>query len=83
MATSLQKFLSSKKFFITVTSIALLVGFFLSSVLLLVLLKEALLPYFLVVFTEIAKTFTLIISVYLGVQSAIDFRSSKQNPPSE
>ena len=69
-------FLRSKKFFVTFTSIAALLGFFGVSVFILFL--TATLPTltvpFVTMFVEALKIFAVIIAFYLGLQTALDFK---------
>jgi hypothetical protein len=81
-------FLTSKKFFVVFTSIIMLIGFYIASVFILFL--TASLPIittpFVTIFVETIKIFAIIISAYLGLQAAIDFKynsSSNVNLNSE
>lgn len=69
-------FLRSKKFFMVFTSILMLLGFYGISVFILFL--TAPLPTittpFVTIFVETIKIFAIIISAYLGLQAAIDFK---------
>lgn len=69
-------FLRSKKFFMVFTSILMLLGFYCISVFILFL--TAPLPTittpFVTIFVETIKIFAIIISAYLGLQAAIDFK---------
>jgi len=81
-------FLRSKKFFIVFTSILMLLGFY--SVSVFILFLTATVPIittpFVTIFVETIKIFAIIISAYLGLQAAIDFKynsSSNVNLNSE
>lgn len=69
-------FLRSKKFFVVFTSILMLIAFYGISVFILFL--TAPLPTitspFVTIFVETIKIFAIIISAYLGLQAAIDFK---------
>lgn len=71
-----ENFLSSKKFFIVFTSIILLATFYAASVFILFLTASipVVIPAFVTIFVETIKIFAIIISAYLGLQTAIDFR---------
>jgi len=69
-------FLRSKKFFVVFTSVLMLIAFYAISVF--VLFLTAPLPTittpFVTLFVETIKIFAIIISAYLGLQAAIDFK---------
>lgn len=69
-------FFSSKKFFIVFSSIVLLMLFYLVSVGILFLTAKfpTLTDSYVIIFVESIKIFAIIISAYLGLQAAIDFR---------
>jgi hypothetical protein len=69
-------FFSSKKFFIVFSSIVLLMMFYLVSVGILFLTAKfpTLTDSYVVIFVESIKIFAIIISAYLGLQAAIDFK---------
>jgi len=74
-------FLRSKKFFVVFTSILMLILFYGISVFILFL--TAPLPTittpFVTIFVETIKIFAIIISAYLGLQAAIDFRYNTES----
>jgi hypothetical protein len=81
-------FLRSKKFFVVASSVLMLIAFYAISVFILFL--TAPLPTittpFVTLFVETIKIFAIIISAYLGLQAAIDFKynsSSNTNLNSE
>jgi hypothetical protein len=69
-------FLRSKKFFVVFTSILMLIAFY--SVSVFILFLTATVPTittpFVTIFVETIKIFAIIISAYLGLQAAIDFK---------
>jgi hypothetical protein len=69
-------FLKSKKFFVVFTSIIMLLAFYGISVFILFLTAK--IPTitfpFVTIFVETIKIFAIIISAYLGLQAAIDFK---------
>jgi len=69
-------FFSSKKFFIVFSSIVLLMVFYLVSVGILFLTAKVptITDSYVIIFVESIKIFAIIISAYLGLQAAIDFR---------
>lgn len=74
-------FLRSKKFFVVFTSILMLLAFYGVSVFILFL--TAPLPTitspFVTIFVETIKIFAIIISAYLGLQAAIDFKYNSES----
>ena len=74
-------FFSSKKFFIVFSSIALLMLFYLVSVGILFLTAKVptITDSYVIIFVESIKIFAIIISAYLGLQAAIDFRYNGAN----
>lgn len=74
-------FFSSKKFFIVFSSIVLLMVFYLVSVGILFLTAKfpTITDSYVVIFVESIKIFAIIISAYLGLQAAIDFRYNGAN----
>lgn len=74
-------FLRSKKFFVVFSSVLMLLGFFGVSVFILFL--TAPLPTittpFVTIFVETIKIFAIIISAYLGLQAAIDFKYNSES----
>lgn len=76
-------FLASKKFFVVFTSVLMLIVFYTASIF--VLFLTAPLPTitaaFVTIFVETIKILAIIISAYLGLQTAIDFKynSSSDN----
>jgi hypothetical protein len=74
-------FFSSKKFFIVFSSIVLLMVFYLVSVGILFLTAKfpTLTDSYVIIFVESIKIFAIIISAYLGLQAAIDFKYSGAN----
>jgi hypothetical protein len=73
-------FFSSKKFFIVFSSVILLMAFYLSSVGVLFLTSyfPGITESYVVIFTESIKIFAIIISVYLGLQTTIDFKYNSE-----
>lgn len=74
-------FLRSKKFFVVFTSIMMLVAFYGISVFILFLtapLPSITMP-FVTIFVETVKIFAIIISAYLGLQAAIDFKYNTES----
>jgi hypothetical protein len=71
-------FFSSKKFFIVFSSIVLLMVFYLVSVGILFLTVKfpTITDSYVIIFVESIKIFAIIISAYLGLQAAIDFKYS-------
>jgi hypothetical protein len=69
-------FFSSKKFFIVFSSIVLLMVFYLVSVgiLFLTVRFPTITDSYVIIFVESIKIFAIIISAYLGLQAAIDFK---------
>lgn len=69
-------FLRSKKFFVVFTSILMLVAFYGVSVFILFLTAPVptITAPFVTIFVETIKIFAIIISAYLGLQAAIDFK---------
>jgi hypothetical protein len=69
-------FFSSKKFFIIFSSVVLLMFFYLSSVGILFLTSyfPGITDSYVVIFVESIKIFAIIISVYLGLQTTLDFK---------
>jgi hypothetical protein len=69
-------FFSSKKFFIVFSSIVLLMLFYLVSVgiLFLTVRFPTITDSYVIIFVESIKIFAIIISAYLGLQAAIDFK---------
>jgi hypothetical protein len=69
-------FFSSKKFFIVFSSIVLLMVFYLVSVGILFLTAKfpTITDSYVIIFVESIKIFAIIISAYLGLQAAIDFK---------
>lgn len=69
-------FLASKKFFVVFTSVIMLLVFYAASIV--VLFLTAPLPTitaaFVTIFVETIKIFAIIISAYLGLQAALDFK---------
>lgn len=74
-------FFSSKKFFIVFSSIVLLMAFYLVSVGILFLTVKfpTITDSYVIIFVESIKIFAIIISAYLGLQAAIDFKYSGAN----
>ncbi len=76
-------FFSSKKFFIIFSSILLLMFFYITSVGILFLTSffPTITGSYVTIFVESIKIFAIIISVYLGLQTSLDFKyqSSSQN----
>jgi hypothetical protein len=74
-------FLRSKKFFVVFSSILMLIAFYSISVFILFL--TAPLPTittpFVTIFVETIKIFAIIISAYLGLQAAIDFKYNSES----
>lgn len=74
-------FLRSKKFFVVFSSVLMLLAFFGVSVFILFL--TAPLPTittpFVTIFVETIKIFAIIISAYLGLQAAIDFKYNSES----
>ncbi len=77
-------FLASRKFFVVFTSILMLIVFYLASIF--VLFLTAPLPTitaaFVTIFVETIKIFAIIISAYLGLQAAIDFKYNSSSDTS-
>lgn len=69
-------FLRSKKFFVVFTSVLMLVVFYGISVFILFLTAPipSITTPFVTIFVETIKIFAIIISAYLGLQAAIDFK---------
>jgi len=69
-------FLRSKKFFVVFTSILMLLAFYIASVFILFLTAPIpnITGAFVTIFVETIKIFAVIISAYLGLQAAIDFK---------
>jgi len=69
-------FLRSKKFFVVFSSILMLLGFYSVSVFILFLTAPVptITTPFVTIFVETIKIFAIIISAYLGLQAAIDFK---------
>jgi hypothetical protein len=74
-------FLRSKKFFIVFTSILMLLGFYGISVFILFLTVPApsITMPFVTIFVETIKVFAIVISAYLGLQAAIDFKYNSES----
>ena len=74
-------FLRSKKFFIVFTSILMLLGFYCVSVFILFLTAPVptITAPFVTIFVETIKVFAIVISAYLGLQAAIDFRYNSES----
>lgn len=74
-------FFSSKKFFIVFSSVILLMLFYLLSVVILFLTANypSITDSYVIIFVESIKIFAIIISAYLGLQAAIDFRYNGAN----
>lgn len=74
-------FFSSKKFFIIFSSIVLLMFFYLSSVGILFLTSyfPNITDSYVIIFVESIKIFAIIISVYLGLQTTLDFKYSSES----
>jgi hypothetical protein len=69
-------FLRSKKFFVVFTSVLMVVFFYAISVFILFLTAKVptITMPFVTIFVETIKIFAIIISAYLGLQAAIDFK---------
>lgn len=69
-------FLRSKKFFVVFSSILMLIAFYGISVFILFLTAPlpSITAPFVTIFVETVKIFAIIISAYLGLQAAIDFK---------
>jgi len=69
-------FLRSKKFFVVFSAILMLLGFYAVSVFILFLTAPVptITSPFVTIFVETIKIFAIIISAYLGLQAAIDFK---------
>jgi uncharacterized membrane protein len=69
-------FLRSKKFFVTFTAVLMLLGFYGVSVFILFLTAPVpgITAAFVTIFVETIKIFAIVISAYLGLQAAIDFK---------
>ena len=69
-------FLRSKKFFVVFTSVLMLIAFYGISVFILFLTAPVptITTPFVTIFVETIKIFAIIISAYLGLQAAIDFK---------
>jgi hypothetical protein len=69
-------FLRSKKFFVVFTSVLMLILFYTISVFILFLTAKVpvITMPFVTIFVETIKIFAIIISAYLGLQAAIDFK---------
>ena len=74
-------FLRSKKFFVVFTSILMLILFYGISVFILFLTAPlpAITTPFVTIFVETIKIFAIIISAYLGLQAAIDFKYNTES----
>ena len=74
-------FFASRKFFIVFSSIVLLMAFYLVSVGILFLTVKfpTITDSYVIIFVESIKIFAIIISAYLGLQAAIDFKYSGGN----
>lgn len=74
-------FLRSKKFFVVFTSILMLLGFYAISVFILFLTAPipTITTPFVTIFVETVKIFAIIISAYLGLQAAIDFKYNTES----
>lgn len=74
-------FLRSKKFFVVFTSILMLVIFYGASVFILFLTAPipSITTPFVTIFVETIKIFAIIISAYLGLQAAIDFKYNSES----
>lgn len=77
-------FLRSKKFFVVFTSILMLLAFYGISVFILFLTASVpgITAAFVTIFVETIKIFAIVISTYLGLQAAIDFRYNGDNSTS-
>ena len=77
-------FLASRKFFVVFTSVLMLMAFYAASIF--VLFLTAPLPTitaaFVTIFVETIKIFAIIISAYLGLQTAIDFKYNSSSDTS-
>lgn len=74
-------FLRSKKFFVVFTSILMLLAFYGISVFILFLTAPipTITSPFVTIFVETIKIFAIIISAYLGLQAAIDFKYNSES----
>lgn len=74
-------FLRSKKFFIVFTSIMMILGFYGVSVFILFLTAPlpSITAPFVTIFVETIKVFAIVISAYLGLQAAIDFKYNSES----
>jgi hypothetical protein len=74
-------FLRSKKFFIVFTSIMMILGFYGISVFILFLTAPlpSITAPFVTIFVETIKVFAIVISAYLGLQAAIDFKYNSES----
>lgn len=74
-------FLRSKKFFVVFSSILMLIAFYAASVFILFLTAPipTITTPFVTIFVETIKIFAIIISAYLGLQAAIDFKYNSQS----
>lgn len=74
-------FLRSKKFFVVFTSIMMLLAFYGISVFILFLTAPlpSITSPFVTIFVETIKIFAIIISAYLGLQAAIDFKYNSES----
>jgi hypothetical protein len=74
-------FLRSKKFFVVFTSILMLIAFYGVSVFILFLTAPVptITTPFVTIFVETIKIFAIIISAYLGLQAAIDFKYNSES----
>lgn len=73
-------FLRSKKFFVVFSSVLMLIGFYAVSVFILFLTAPVptITTPFVTIFVETIKIFAIIISAYLGLQAAIDFKYNSE-----
>ena len=74
-------FLRSKKFFVVFSSILMLIAFYGISVFILFLTAPvpSITGSFVTIFVETIKIFAIIISAYLGLQAAIDFKYNTES----
>ena len=77
-------FLASRKFFVVFTSILMLIAFYAASIFVLFLTAPlpAITAAFVTIFVETIKIFAIIISAYLGLQTAIDFKYNSSSDTS-
>lgn len=77
-------FLRNKKFFVVFTSVIMLVAFYVISVFILFLTSDvpSITTPFVTIFVETIKILAIIISTYLGLQAAIDFKYNSDSSTS-